>query len=90
MIPPLQPPQYTNPQQYQQMPPQFQPFLPAQKQSMKSLALWMFIGSWVIGIVGAFFTATFIGAIIGVPMLLAAFIMHILGFVFLAQIQEVR
>ncbi len=23
MIPPLQPPQYTNPQQYQQMPPQF-------------------------------------------------------------------
>jgi hypothetical protein len=82
-----QPPQYTNPQQYQQMPPQFQPFLP-QKQSMKYLALWMFIGSWVIGIVGAFFTATFIGAIVGIPMLLAAFIMHILGFIFLAQIKE--
>lgn len=71
------------PPQFQQFPPQFPP-----RHSMKQLALWCFIASWVCGFVGFFFTSSVIGACVGIPLLVIALITHICGFVFLAQIKE--
>ena len=83
--PPFMPPQYQQPQ-----PPYYsQPQPPLTHRSMKSLALWMFIISWVSGVIGAFLTFTIITACAGIPLLIVAFVTHILGFIFLAQIREV-
>jgi hypothetical protein len=72
------------PPQFQQFPPQF----PPRGQSKKNLALYMFIASWVAGFLGFIFTTSILGACIGLPLLVAALVTHILGFVFLAQIRE--
>lgn len=86
-----QPPPFVPPPQYQQQQAPYynQPQPPLTHKSMKSLALWMFIISWVCGIIGALLTFTIITACAGIPLLIVAFVTHILGFVFLAQIREV-
>jgi hypothetical protein len=69
------------PPQFQQLPPQF-------GSSKKNLAIYMFVTSWVAGVLGAIFLASILGFCIGVPLVIVALVTHILGFVFLAQIRE--
>jgi hypothetical protein len=68
------------PQNPQQLTPQ--PYL-----EYKMIALWLIICAWITGVFGALLTVTVIGAIFGIPLLFAAFLMHLLGIVFLAMIR---
>ena len=53
----------------------------------KNAALWCIILAWVLGVMGWLLTLTIIGAIIGVPMIMVAFVLHIIGIVFIAMIR---
>jgi hypothetical protein len=75
----------------QQMPPQYgqqyPPQLPKQWLEYQQAALWLIIGAWVLGFFGWILNLTIIGAILGIPMVVAAFAMHIVGIVFIAMIR---
>jgi hypothetical protein len=71
-----QPPQYPQPQ-YQP-----QPYL-----EYKNAALWCIIGAWVLGFMGSLLCLTVIGALLGIPMIVAAFTLHIIGIVLIAMIR---
>lgn len=58
------------------------------RHSMKNLALWMFALSWITGVLGAMCTVSVFLLCIGLPLLIAALAMHIVGFIALAQVRE--
>jgi hypothetical protein len=42
------------------------------------------------GILGAFLCVSIIGMLLGIPLLLVAVVLHILGIVFVGMVEEVR
>jgi len=58
--------------------------------SYKTWALWSLIVGWMCGILGAFLCVSIIGMLLGIPLLLVAVVLHILGIVFVGMVEEVR